>query len=183
VQESDRSLREEQDAEYQRSLRADQEREQKALERREAARQAELKKQQEEQATADAAREEAKRKAETEAALERRRDLKKSALKEEPVSGSEGVALIRVRLPSGASHQRRFLAEDVLQSVIDWVDSLDSHDHLEYSLAMTYPRRVFHGEEEMQRTLDELGLTPQAALLLQPETGGGGLHLGGSSSP
>lgn len=54
------------------------------------------------------------------------------------------------------------------QVVYDFVDSLDSEAvPLRYTLATTFPRREF-GSSDLSQTLHELGLTPQAALLLQP---------------
>ena len=61
------------------------------------------------------------------------------------------------------------MASDPLQVLRDWVDVLESHEHLVYSLATTYPRRVFSGEETMRKSLEELGLAPQAVVLVQPE--------------
>jgi len=167
--ETDRRLREEQDAEYQRSLEADRERERQAEAARAAAREAEEKRLQAERAAAEAAAQEAEKQAEAEAALERRRVEKRRTLPEEPEAGVEGVALIRVRLPSGATHQRRFMGSDALQVVMDWVDALDSHDHMTYSLATTYPRKVFRGPEDLQKTLNEHELAPHSVLLVQPE--------------
>jgi hypothetical protein len=57
----------------------------------------------------------------------------------------------------------------VLQDVYDWVDSLEAVTALRYSLATSYPRRVFKDAESMGSTLADVGLAPQAVLLLQPE--------------
>lgn len=167
--ERDRQLREEQDAEYQRSLEADMERERQAAAQREAAEEAERQRRKAEAAAFALAAAEEGRKAEAAAALERRRSEKRLSLPEEPAAGVEGTTLIRIRLPNGATHQRRFMASDVLQVVQDWVDGLDSHEHLRYSLATTYPRRVLSGVEYMGQNLEALGLTPQAVVLVQPE--------------
>lgn len=175
----DRLLREEQDAEYQRSLEADRERERLAEEARIAAGEQERARRAAEEAEAEAVAAAEKKRADLAAALERRRNEKKESLPEEPPmspsleaaageGGGSSVALVRVRLPSGAMHQRRFMSTYTLQIVVDWVDSLDSHEHLKYRLAMTYPRRLF-GEESWGKSLEELGLAPQAVLLVQPE--------------
>jgi hypothetical protein len=74
-----------------------------------------------------------------------------------------------------------------LSLVYTWVDSLEAHASLRYSLVQSYPRVVLgrrraggegqgrggaakgDGEDEatMSRSLEELELTPQAALFVQ----------------
>ncbi|KAI7840654.1 hypothetical protein COHA_005675 [Chlorella ohadii] len=166
--ETDRRLREEQDAEYQRSLEADRQREaareaaaREAAEAERAAREAA------ERARAEAEAAEAARAA-SEAALRRRQSEKALALPAEPPAGTPGSSLIRIRLPDGSSHQRRFLADGPLQAVYDWVDSLEAVTALNYSLATTFPRRVY-GPDTREQSLQELGLAPQAVLLMQSE--------------
>jgi FAS-associated factor 2 len=165
----DRQLREEQDAEYQRSLEADRERERKREEERAAVEAVERQRQEAAAAAAAAIAAEEQRKAEFSAKIERRRSEKRLSLPEEPSADVPNTTLIRIRLPNGSTHQRRFMASDQLQIVQDWVDGLESHEHLKYSLAMTYPRKVFVGIETMMQSLEELDLTPQAVLLVQPE--------------
>ncbi|KAL4854252.1 putative oxidoreductase YhdF [Chlorella vulgaris] len=159
--ETDRLLRQEQDSEYERSLAADQQ--------REAARAAA---QAEAEAAARAAEEEAVRaRAEAEAAeqqraaaeeaLRRRKSEKRAVLGEEPPAGTPETTLIRVRLPDGATHQRRFWMADSLQVVYDFVDSRDGVTALRYSLATTFPRRVYR-QESLGVSLRELDLAPQA---------------------
>lgn len=165
----DRQLREEQDAEYQRSLEADRERERKRELERAAAEQAEHERREAAAAAAAALAEEEARKAEFVASIERRRSAKRLALPEEPSSDVANTTSIRIRLPNGAAHQRRFMSSDQVQIVQDWVDGLESLEHLNYSLAMSYPRKVLTGREIMVQSLEELGLTPHAVLLVQPE--------------
>jgi FAS-associated factor 2 len=165
----DRQLREEQDAEYQRSLEADREREKKREEERAAAEEAQRQQQAAAAAAAAALAAEQARKDEFTATIQRRRSEKRLSLPEEPSSDVPNTTLIRIRLPNGSTHQRRFMASDQLQIVQDWVDGLESHEHLKYSLATTYPRRVYTGSEIMGQSLEELDLAPQAVLLVQPE--------------
>ncbi|KAL4423405.1 hypothetical protein ABPG77_009983 [Micractinium sp. CCAP 211/92] len=166
--ETNRRLREEQDAEYQRSLEADRRREE---ERAAAARAAE-EAQRAAQEAAERARAEAeaaeRQRAELEAALQRRKSEKRLALPEEPAAGTPGSTLLRIRLPDGSTHQRRFMAADPLQVVHDFVDSLEAVTALKYSLATTFPRRVY-AADNLGHSLQELDLVPQAALLMQPE--------------
>jgi len=165
----DRQLREEQDAEYQRSLEADRERERKREQERVAAELAEQQRKEAAAAAAAALEAEEERKAEFCASIERRRSEKRLCLPEEPSLDVANTTSIRIRLPNGSTHQRRFMSSDQVQIVQDWVDGLESLEHLKYSLAMTYPRRLLSGREIMVQSLEELGLTPQAVLLVQPE--------------
>jgi FAS-associated factor 2 len=165
----DRQLREEQDAEYQRSLEADRERERKRQEERAAAEAAQQQERDAAAAAAAALAAEEVRKAEFTASIERRRSEKRLSLPDEPSADVPDTTLIRIRLPNGATHQRRFMSSDQLQIVQDWVDGLESHEHLKYSLATTYPRRVYTGRVDMVQSLKELELMPQAVLLVQPQ--------------
>lgn len=167
--ERDRRLREEQDLELQRSLAADQEKERQQKEAAEAAANEQRRLLEEARQAEIAAAEEQRRQEEAERMLAVRREEKLAGLPSEPPMDVTGVALIRVRLPNGIAQQRRFLATDPLQRVCDWVDSLDSHAHLKYALATTYPRKVLKGPEVLEKSLEELELVPQAALLVQPE--------------
>lgn len=56
-----------------------------------------------------------------------------------------------------------------LQVLFDFVDSLDSTNYWRYSLVNSYPRAVFSQEEAASKSLTEAGLTPQAALFVQPD--------------
>ncbi|KAL6766996.1 hypothetical protein ACKKBG_A38165 [Auxenochlorella protothecoides x Auxenochlorella symbiontica] len=163
-----RRLREEQDAEFNSSLEADRKRQADA--EAAAARQAaeEQRKGEEALAARRAESEAAAARAAAEEELRSRREAKRAALPTEPESSAPHVATLRIRLPDGGMHQRRFRESDDLQVVYDFVDSLDSEAvPLRYTLATTFPRREF-GSSDRSQTLHELGLTPQAALLLQP---------------
>ena len=54
------------------------------------------------------------------------------------------------------------------QKAYDFVDSLESLDVLKYSLATSYPRRVFT-EDTLHRSFEELGLSMQATLFVQSQ--------------
>eukprot|EP00889_Picochlorum_renovo_P001106 jgi/Picre1/28136/NNA_003542.t1 len=56
--------------------------------------------------------------------LQKRRDQKSKMLPEEPGADDEGIAIVRVRFPSGENHQRRFRSSDPLKTVIDWAEKL-----------------------------------------------------------
>lgn len=53
--------------------------------------------------------------------------------------------------------------------MFDFLDQAEGQPHLRYSLATMYPTRVFRGADDLAASLADLGLAPQAALLLQPE--------------
>lgn len=104
-------------------------------------------------------------------------------------AAAAAAAAIRVRLRDGTTRTRRFAASDPLELVYTWVDSLEEHASLRYSLVQSYPRLVLgerspgrdlgtspggggeggdgDGDEIMGKTLEELKLTPQAALFVQ----------------
>lgn len=167
--EMDRLLREEQDQELQRSLEADRERELQRKKAAEAEAEEERKRLEEAQQAEMAVAEEERKRIEAAEIVAARREKKSAILSPEPEADVTGVALIRVRLPNGIAEQRRFLSSDPLEKIYDWVDSLDSHNHLKYALATTYPRKVFKGSTMLRKSLTELELVPQAALLVQPE--------------
>ena len=183
--ERDRALRAEQDAEFEAALLADQA---KARERERAAelereRGKELRAREEEAAARETAAR--TRAAAAAAALEERRAGARAALPREPPpadpysssssSPSAAAAAIRVRLRDGSTHTRRFNASDQLEMVYRWVDSLEAHSSLRYSLVQSFPRAVLGGrrgkgreeDETMRSSLEELKLTPQAALFVQ----------------
>lgn len=53
-----------------------------------------------------------------------------------------------------------------VQEVWDWVGSLEELDAVKFNLASSFPRQVFSGSS-LAKSLSELGLAPQAALLVQ----------------
>jgi len=105
--EMDRQIRADQDLEYQRALEADRERDRRAREAEaKAAAEEEAKRQQLEQERLMKERE-MKEKATREENVKQRRLTKSSTLVPEPESG-EGVVQVRIRLPDGSTHNRRF---------------------------------------------------------------------------
>lgn len=158
-------LREEQDAAYRAALEADQARErqrkeeQERLERERA--EAERKLREEEEAREREAREAAER----EAALARRKQEKALSLGAEPEKGPD-VTQVLVRFPTGERKDRRFLSSATIQSLYDYVDSLDCSNFESYSLVSNFPRTVY-GPEKRSLTLKEAGLHPQASLFVE----------------
>ena len=184
---ADRALRAEQDAAYEAGLVADRSRAAAA----EAARAAEAAA----AAAAAAAGAVAARAAEaaaaqaaaTAAALAARAAAAAAALAPEPPAGTPGTATLRVRLrdaggegaPAGPSTTRRFPGDASPDAVYAWADSLPGQACLAYDLVTAYPRVVLprrhHGSPANGNsasppgvTLASLGLTPQAALLVEP---------------
>ncbi|KAK8940165.1 hypothetical protein KSP40_PGU020890 [Platanthera guangdongensis] len=72
---------------------------------------------------------------------------------------------LSIRMPSGSSLQEKFNLTDRLGSVKNYVD--DNHDISlgSYDIAIPYPRKVF-SEEEMNKTLSELGFSGRQALIV-----------------
>ena len=110
---------------------------------------------------------EAKRAADYAEALAARKTLKRASLAPEPPVGAPGTTHIRLRLPDGTVQQRRFESSAPLQLVFDFVDSLEQHSALRYVLATSFPKTILGGAA-LERSLADLGLAPQAMLLVQP---------------
>ncbi|OVA01487.1 UBX [Macleaya cordata] len=161
-------LREEQDAAYRAALEADQARERQRKEEQERlereAAEAERKLKEEEEARERASREAA----EKEAALARRRQEKAMSLGTEPEKGPN-VTQVLVRFPTGERKERRFYSTATIQTLYDYVDSLDCLNAEKYSLVSNFPR-VVYGAEKLALSLKEVGLHPQASLFVEVES-------------
>jgi FAS-associated factor 2 len=166
-----RSLREEQNAEYEQSLAADREREAQRRQQREAEEREERERQEAVMKAEAEARAQEQRQAQKEAAINLRRANQKALLPPEPPStgsSDEPTALVRLRLPDGSTTQRRFLSSECVGCIFNFVDSLDTTSFLDYSIISSFPRRVFT-RQEAGLGLKEAGIAPQAALFVQPE--------------
>jgi hypothetical protein len=89
---------------------------------------------------------------EQQAALLALREALREALPDEPGAGEAAVVVVRVRLPGGGAPSRRFLAGDSVTSVKRWVGTLEEMPLVgdaSWDLAVTFPRRVLQGEEEV----------------------------------
>lgn len=164
--EMDRLLREQQNAEYEEALAADREREARREAERRVIEDQERARREEEariQAEKDA---DQKRTADKAAAIVRRRETKRAGLPVEPAVGTSGAAQIRVRMPDGSNHVRSFLADNCVQQLYDWVDSLDNTTFWDYQLVSNFPRQVFD-KGTVKQSLQAANLVPQAALFVQ----------------
>ena len=66
---------------------------------------------------------------------------------------------------------RRFWEKDAVVTLYEWVESLEAVEVLEFELVQSFPRKVYpreSGEKGAGQTLVEAGLSPQAALFVQP---------------
>jgi hypothetical protein len=88
---------------------------------------------------------------------------KATELKDE-AKEEEGTTLIRVRMPSGHTAQRRFGGGEKMEVVYDWVDSLSSLHVWDYVITSSFPRREF--ERSLSSSLASVGLIPNAALMI-----------------
>ncbi|KAJ8632359.1 hypothetical protein MRB53_025695 [Persea americana] len=161
-------LREEQDAAYRAALEADQARERQRKEEQEqlerAAAEAERKRKEEEEALERAAREAV----EKAAALARLKQEKAMLLGTEPEKGPD-VTQVLVRFPTGERKERRFCSSATIQSLYDYVDSLECLKAEKYCLVSNFPRVVF-GPEKHSLSLKEAGLHPQASLFVEVDS-------------
>ncbi|KAL6004443.1 hypothetical protein ACLOJK_004996 [Asimina triloba] len=71
---------------------------------------------------------------------------------------------VLVRFPNGERKERRFHSTATIQSLYDYVDSLDCLQAEKYSLVSNFPR-VIYGVDKHSLSLKEAGLHPQASLL------------------
>ncbi len=154
-------------AEFEAALAADREREERRQEERRRAEEEARAAEEAERREREAREAEERAKADALAALQRRREQKRAELAAEPAAG-EACSQIRIRLPDGSNHQRRFSPDSDVQQVFDFVDSLDETTFAKYSLVSNFPRQTY-GRESSSGSLTELGLTPQAALFVQPD--------------
>jgi FAS-associated factor 2 len=165
---NDRRLREEQDAEYQRSLEADRARALEKQKQEETRQRLQQEKEEKELQERKRLEEEEKEKQRIRDMITQRRLEKRRLLLVEPEAQQEDVSVIRIRFPSGETHQRRFISSKPFQHVVDWVESLECNDFAKFSLATTYPRQVLTVEQFCQ-TLEDLQFGKQIALAIQEE--------------
>lgn len=72
---------------------------------------------------------------------------------------------LNIRLPDGSSIQVKFLSMDTLRMVKNYVDKNQTSSIGHYDLAVPYPRKVF-GDEDLDRTLSDLGLHNRQAVIV-----------------
>lgn len=159
-------LREEQDAAYRAALEADQARERQRREEQERLERERAEEERRRKEEEEAREREAQEAAEREAALACRRQEKALSLGVEPEKGPN-VTQVLVRFPTGERKERRFHSTATIQSIYDYVDSLDCSNVESYSLVSNFPRTVY-GPEKLSLTLKEAGLHPQASLFVEP---------------
>ncbi|MEW5314494.1 MAG: hypothetical protein WDW38_005990 [Sanguina aurantia] len=168
AQEFSRRLVGEQNAEYEASLAADRQREELRAAERQGAEAAERDRQEEEERARSSAAAAARRIADLLAAIESRRAAKRAALGPEPEASAPATTQVRIRLPDGSNHQRRFPSSCPISTLYDFVDSLDATTAWRYKLVCNYPRKVL-GPELANSTLEAEGMSPQVLLFVQPE--------------
>lgn len=162
-----RQLREEQDAAYLASLEADQKREEEKEEARRLEEEESRRKQEEEERIRAEQLEEERRVQEKAKERERIRAEKAKKLTEEPDNGP-GVTAIAIKMPDGSRKHRKFHGSATVEQLYDYVDSLEELHSVQYQLHSSFPRQAY-GRELNEKTLEEVGLCPNAMLFLQPE--------------
>jgi len=151
-------LRQEQDREYQETLLADQQREATARRIEEEARES-LAREQEEKERRENARQ---------LKLE---ECRRKLREEPPMGGSDVISRIRFTLPSGTRMERRFYQDDTVEAIkaflVLYLEEQNSHIK-NFSISTNYPKKVFDMEgDDKERTLKEVGLVPQAVIMIQ----------------
>ncbi len=72
---------------------------------------------------------------------------------------------IQVRLTDGKTLVEKFKATEQLAAVRLWVETNRTDDKGHFNLMTTFPRKVYT-EEDMMRTLKDLGLVPATSLVV-----------------
>ncbi|KDP23832.1 hypothetical protein JCGZ_27121 [Jatropha curcas] len=83
----------------------------------------------------------------------------------EPEKGPD-ITQVLIRFPMGERKERRFYSTANIQSLYDYVESLDILQVGNYRLVSTFPR-VVYGSEKVSLSLKEAGLHPQASLFVE----------------
>eukprot|EP00026_Physarum_polycephalum_P006154 Phypoly_transcript_06195.p1 GENE.Phypoly_transcript_06195~~Phypoly_transcript_06195.p1 ORF type:complete len:533 (+),score=100.93 Phypoly_transcript_06195:124-1722(+) len=159
--ETDRRLRDEQDAAYQQSLLEDQEKERKMREEQERAEREERERREREE-------KEERERAEREQVKSRAREIRRRNIP--PESTEKEAVLLVVKLPDGKQVRRKFKTGDTIQTVLDFVDCSqpegeEIYDYAEdYVLVANFPRKVF---TDPTATLRDAGLTIPSTLFVE----------------
>ena len=172
VRMTDRQIRAEQDAEYERAAAADRARMEAAEAARREAAEAAAKAEAEAREKAEAEATEAQRVAQ----LKARREAKAETLPDEPAVGSSSpggakVARVLVRTPGGGRKERRFFADSSVGDVYAWVDTLASEENVpaSFRLVTSYPRQVLdaEGDRSLHDALGDAMQGGQVALFVE----------------
>ncbi|CAN0923153.1 Plant UBX domain-containing protein 11 [Linum grandiflorum] len=106
--------------------------------------------------------------------------LKDDVQDQSKVTASNDVHL-NIKLLNGTSIKEKFLVSSTMRMVRDFVDNHPENDSISYDLANPYPRKVF-GDQDLDRSLSDLGLSSRQALIVVPRQGGASRHKQDSSS-
>jgi FAS-associated factor 2 len=150
--EQENELRRQQDQEYHETLAQDQERERQVAAEREMERQREMEEE-------ERVRQEEE---ETEATIATAMSL----VKPEPESGG---TMVRFCLPSGMKVNRRFASHETMAALRAYLQLYFHEKNMEMGrigLSTNFPRKSYNEHGDTQ-TLEELGLSPQAVLMVQ----------------
>ncbi|CAA2993993.1 plant UBX domain-containing 11 [Olea europaea subsp. europaea] len=112
--------------------------------------------------------------------VENTEEIEKADVSDSSAVQSNDVFL-NIRLPDGSSLQVKFSRMDTLRMVKNHTNENQSNSFGSYNLAIPYPRKVF-GDQDLDSTLSELGLTKRQALVVVPSKGTNLQFKGGSSS-
>ncbi|KAL2459475.1 Plant UBX domain-containing protein 10 [Forsythia ovata] len=154
---TDRRLREEQDAAYLAALKIDQEKE------RLGSSSSGNKVPKHVDASSKSNQEKPKQKI-----MEKQHSKVKEAAQNGDASGGKKAEItqILIRFPNGERREHSFLSTDKIQEIFRYVDSLGLPGVGNYRLISNFPRKVY-GVDQIGMTLKEVGLHPKASLFLE----------------
>ncbi|XP_012674436.2 UBX domain-containing protein 4 [Clupea harengus] len=95
------------------------------------------------------------------------RQAEQEAKKESTQRERSAIARIQFRLPDGSSFTNQFPSESRLQEARQFVAQEVGNRYGNFTLATTFPRREFTGED-LEKTFLELELAPSASIVLLP---------------
>jgi hypothetical protein len=72
---------------------------------------------------------------------------------------------IQVRLPDGKALQQTFKSGEQLAAVRLWIEMNRTDGTGKFNIVQTFPRKVYN-EDDMMRTLADLGLVPASSLVV-----------------
>ncbi|KAH0466163.1 hypothetical protein IEQ34_006266 [Dendrobium chrysotoxum] len=158
-----RRLREEQDKAYLAALQKDKEKEEvlSATERRRKANDENLPRKPAQKRTLEEMKEVPKE-------TPRPKEASKEAQKKENITLRKMQPRTRllIRFPNGTKKEQKFTSTDTIRSIYKYIDSLEIPGVGSYQLISNFPRKVY-GHEQLDMTLREAGLHPNAALFLE----------------
>jgi len=97
-------------------------------------------------------------------------ETKRASLGPEPEAVKGETTTVRFQLPNGSQFKRRFHVNDTMQQLRNFVD-VELHNRelaiCNYAIAVNFPKISFGPDADHSKTLQENGLVPQVAVMVQ----------------